>query len=85
MKISKEGIEVTKRFFEAIDLLKQKRIIRGLQSFTNRYGINRWNMNTVKSNPEKSVLKPEWIVFLVRDFKVSAKWLLLGEGDIFER
>ena len=84
MNISKEGITVTNRFFEAIDMLKAQKKIRGLQTFTREYGINRWNLNTVKSNPERSVLKPEWIVYLVRDYNVSAEWILLGEGGMFK-
>ena len=40
-------------------------------------------MNTVKSNPDRSVLKPKWIVYLVRDYNVSAQWLLLGKGGMF--
>lgn len=83
MNVSQEGIAVTNRFFEAIDMLKAQKKIRGLQTFTRKYNINRWNMNTVKWNPEKSVLKPEWIVYLVRDFGVSADWVLMGKGDVF--
>lgn len=83
MNISKEGMDVTRRFFETIDMLKVQKKIRGLQTFTREYGINRWNMNTVKSNPDRSVLKPEWIVYLVRDYNVSAQWLLLGKGGMF--
>jgi hypothetical protein len=83
MHISREGIQVTARFFEAIDMLKLQGAIRGLQTFTREYCINRWNMITVKQNPETSVLKPEWIVFLCRDFNVSADWLLLGKGGMF--
>ena len=83
MNISQEGIDVTKRFFEAIEMLKAQKVIRGLQTFTNSYDINRWNMNTVKKQPEKSVLKPEWMVYIVRDFNISAEWLLLGKGSMF--
>lgn len=83
MNVSQEGIAVTNRFFEAIDMLKAQKKIRGLQTFTRKYNINRWNMNTVKWNPEKSVLKPEWIVYLVRDFGVSADWVLMGRGNVF--
>ncbi len=84
MNISKEGIAVTNRFFEAIDMLIAQRRIRGLQTFTNQYGINRWNMITLKGNPENRVLKPEWIVYLVRDFGISPNWILLGKGDMFD-
>lgn len=83
MNISKEGIAVTNRFFEAIDMLKAQKKIRGLQTFTRQYDINRWNLITVKQNPEKSILKPEWIVYLVRDYGVSADWVLLGKEPMF--
>lgn len=85
MNISPDGIAVTKRFFEAIDMLKAQKVIRGLQTFTRAYDINRWNMNTVKAQPEVSVLKTEWIVFLVRDYGVSADWILLGKEPMFRR
>lgn len=83
MNISKEGVNVTNRFFEAIDMLKAQKKIRGLQTFTRKYDINRWNLNTVKQNPDKSVLKPEWIVYLVRDYGISSDWILLGKGNMF--
>ncbi len=83
MNISREGVLVTKRFFEAIDMLKAQKKIRGLQTFTNRYEINRWNLVTVRTQPEVSVLKPEWIVYLVRDYGISADWILLGRGGMF--
>jgi hypothetical protein len=85
MNISREGIEVTNRFFEAIDMLKAQKTIRGLQTFTTKYELNRWNVNTVKWNPEKSILKPEWMVYLVRDYNISADWLLTGRGGIFSK
>ncbi len=74
---------MTRRFFEAIESLKAMNVIKGLQTFTNEKGINRWNLNTVKWNPERSVLKPEWIVYLARDYGVSAEWIILGEGRMF--
>ena len=83
MNISKEGIAVTNRFFEAIDMLKAQKKIRGLQTFTRQYDINRWNLNTVKQNPDKSVLKPEWIVYLVRDYGISSDWIITGSGSMF--
>lgn len=83
MNISNDGVEITKRFFEAIDALKSMKRIRGLQTFTRLYDINRWNLNHVKGNPETSVLKPEYLTYLVRDFDVSPLWLLTGRGKVF--
>ncbi len=84
MKISAEGIGITNRFFEAIDMLVLRGQIRGLQTFTRKYGINRRNLRLVKSQPERSVIKPEWIMYLARDYGVSLNWLILGEGDAFD-
>lgn len=83
MKISQEGISVTNRFFEAVAALRKRKVIRGLQTITRRYGMNRWNVVNVRNHPNRCVLKPEWIVYLVRDYGVSAEWLLLGKGDMF--
>lgn len=83
--VAKEGVEVTKRFFEAIDMLKAQKRIRGLQTFTRAYDINRWNINTVKFNPQQNALKTEYCVYLCRDYGISPEWLLLGRGGMFEK
>ncbi len=69
------------RFFEALDLLKQRRTIRGKKTFCDRYGINRWNMNTCLTHPDSGMFKLSWLTYLVRDYGVSSDWLLLGLGD----
>ncbi|MCM1220103.1 MAG: hypothetical protein NC548_36995 [Lachnospiraceae bacterium] len=72
------------RFFEALQVLIENKIIRGKQTFTRRYGINRWNMNTLEKNPESDIFQPAWLLYLTRDFMVSPRWLLTGEGNVFE-
>lgn len=84
MDISPEGIAVTKRFFEAIDMLKAQKRMRGLLTFTKAHDINYWNINTVRNQPEVSVLKPEWITYLVLDYGISADWLITGRGGMFK-
>lgn len=81
---SKDGIEITRRFFMAIEELKARKIIRGLGTFTNRYNVNRWNLITVRDNPDKSTLKPEYLAYLTEGYNVSAEWLLLGTGTMFK-
>lgn len=71
------------RFFEALGRLKAERVIRGVQTFTSLYGINRRNLWTLQRNPGSGMFHPCWLSILVTDFKVSAHWLLTGEGSFY--
>lgn len=75
---------IIKRFFEALNLLKEYKVIRGKQTFTNRYNINRWNLNTLKNSPERDLFQVAWLDYLVKDYMISPRWLLTGEGNFFE-
>lgn len=83
MILPQESHDITHRFFEALDALKELKHIRGLKTFSNRYGINTGNFWVVKRNNER--IRPEWLAYLVRDYGVSATWLLLGEGKMFSK
>lgn len=75
---------IVKRFFQALQYLKQEKIIRGKQTFTRDNGINRWNMNTLEKDPSRDIFQPAWLTYLVKDYGVSATWLLTGQGDILK-
>ena len=82
--ISNEGANITRRFFLALETLQVKKELRGLKSFTDRYGLNYWNINTLRKEPEKRILKAEWLTYLVSDYNISAEWLLTGRGSMFK-
>lgn len=84
LKVSDEGVAISKRFFEAIEELKAQKRIRGLQTFTRNHKLRRWGVTCVKFYPETHVLRPEWIYYLHQDYKVSVEWIILGKGSMFE-
>ncbi len=83
---TEEGERITRRFFAALHELKARKAIRGKATFTNRYGINRWNLTAVENGKgtQKSA-QLDWLCYLVRDYGVSGQWLLTGEGPMFVR
>lgn len=70
------------RFFTALQYLKEKKAIRGKQTFTRRYNINRWNMLTLEKDNTRDIFQPAWLTYLVEDFGISPLWLLTGKGSI---
>lgn len=79
------SVEIINRFFDAIGRLISDGCIRGLQTFTRRYGLNRWNIIYLRENPEDCIgrFRASWLQYLVRDYHVSPYWLLLGSGDFY--
>ncbi len=77
--------EVIKRFFEALKLLKEGKVIRGKQTFTTKYGINRWNLNSLQKNMASDIFQAAWLTYLVNDYGISAEWLLTGKGGVFAK
>jgi len=76
---------IINRFFAALQALKANKVIRGKQTFTRRYNINRWNMNTLEKNPASDSFQVAWLTYLINDYGVSAEWLLTGKGEIFAK
>lgn len=81
--VDDESLKVIDRFFEVLYDLKARRVIRGKQTFTKRYGIVRWDLNNVEKKKHPGSFQMSWIGYLVKDFGVSAEWLLTGKGDMY--
>lgn len=74
---------IIKRFFEALQILIENKVIRGKQTFATRYGINRRNMYTLEKEPGRDIFQVAWLENLVTDYMVSPVWLLTGNGSFF--
>ncbi|MDR2936660.1 MAG: hypothetical protein LBU80_04890 [Rikenellaceae bacterium] len=79
-----DTVEIVKRFYEALAFLIASKAIRGKKTFTDRYGINRWNFNTIQKQPDNGMFQVAWLGYLVKDFGVSAEWLLTGRGGMLQ-
>ncbi len=77
--------KVIKRFFEALYRLKADRVIRGKQTFTNRFEINRWNLNSLEKDMSRGIFQVAWLSYLNTEYGVSTQWLLTGRGDFYTR
>lgn len=83
MNEPQECLDITQRFYLALELIKEQKRIRGLKTFSEKYGINYWSF---KSRSKHRIrINQEWLTFLVRDYDVSASWLLIGEGQVFTK
>ncbi len=79
---TEDSQKVIARFFEALRYLKEMKIIRGKQTFTNEFGINRWNLNTLEKDMSRDIFQVAWLSYLVQKYGVSSTWLLTGRGEI---
>lgn len=82
LNVSPEAIAITKRFFLAIDILILQKKLRGMNSFAKKYNINYWNLYTLRKEPERRILKVEYIAYLVKDYEISPWYILFGTGGI---
>lgn len=74
--------EIIKRFFTALYYLKDTKAIRGKGTFIQQYGIDRRNLQKLEKDPSRDIFQPAWLNYLVRDYGISATWLLTGRGEI---
>lgn len=71
------------RMYEAVDSLIDGKVIRGTKTYCDVAGIDRRHWLAQRKDPNKGYFEVGWVVPLVSRFKVSAKWLLLGEGKMY--
>lgn len=82
---TEDSQKIISRFFQALYFLKSQHVIRGKQTFTTKFKINRWNMNTLEKDMTRDIFQPAWLTYLVEHYNISAEWLLTGRGDIMSR
>lgn len=79
---TEDSARIVVRFFQALQYLKEQKIIRGVQTFTREHDINRRNLYLLQKDHTRNIFQVAWLTYLIRDYNVSAIWLLTGRGDI---
>jgi hypothetical protein len=77
--------EITERFYDSIRLLLSSKKLRGRQTYCTKYKIDKRNFYKQEKDTQLSTIQFYWIVPLVTDFGISAKWLLTGKGGMFDK
>lgn len=82
---TEDSQKIVGRFFEALYRLKELGIIGGKKTFTEKHGVNRWNLITLEKDHSRDIFQSAWLAYLVNDYGVSSEWLLTGRGDFLCR
>ena len=80
---TEQGTKIVARFFEALEALKAKKVIRGKKTFVTKYNINLGNFWQLEQDKSRDILQLAWLANVVIDYNVSADWLLTGRGNMF--
>ena len=83
--VSPEGQKITERFFEAVEVLKSTKAIRGQATLSRELEDENSSMYKLKNHPEIYTLKPEYIRHLSLKYRVSAEWIITGKGQMFTK
>ena len=76
--------QIMERFYCALDAIIATKKIRGVNTYCRLNGIDRRNLIAQRKDLERGWFQASWLQPMVRDYGVSAKWLLTGHGKMFD-
>lgn len=76
--------QIMERFYCALDAIIAMKRIRGVNTYCRLYDIDRRNLIANRKDLERGWFQVSWLQPMVKEYGVSAKWLLLGAGKMFE-
>lgn len=80
MTPAEENIKI--RFFQALDFLKEQKIIRGIGTFCKTYNLDRARLSKIKNKLYGfHTIEAVWVAYLA-EYGISANWIITGKGSI---
>ena len=84
-------MEINKRFFKAFEALSVAGKIDSMTAFCEKYGLYRIKYSRLKAKINEPTKKDTdyknvdsvALGYLVKDYNVSAEWILTGKGQMF--
>ena len=89
--VNPQAIEITRRFFQALNLAIELGKVDGVKGFCEAHNLNRPKYASLKMTINKPVeemtykcIDVDALAGICNDFGVSAEWLLLGRGKMLK-
>ncbi len=77
--------QIMERFYSALDAIIESKKIRGVNTYCRLYEIDRRNFIAQRKDLERGWFQLSWLQPMVREYGVSARWLLTGIGKMFAK
>ena len=82
---TEETLGIIARFFYSIDFLVSAKQIRGKATDCRNYNLDRRHFDAQAKNHSLGHFQVSWLLGLIKDYNISADWLLTGKGDMFKK
>ena len=72
------------RFYAALDAIIESKKIRGVNTYCRLHDIDSRNLIAQRKDLERGWFQVSWLYPMVREYGISARWLLTGFGKMFD-
>jgi hypothetical protein len=72
------------RFYSSLDAIIAMGTIRGVNTYCILYDIDRRNFLAQRKDMDRGWFQLSWLYPMVKEYGVSAEWLLTGMGKMFK-